>query len=841
MTKLSQHSYSTVTDASLSLVSVIKRPFKRASVTIKKMGSDETLFVCSKQHSGKRVIKIHAIKHYFSSDFVCHKHKCKWHARLVKEGHCYYFEEISPLRDHCAKCFTGKYYRPVALNKLGIEKMVEGKLSEFNEKLFTKTGLRVPLKAINKHLAYRKKIAQADDIDYLKIYNDEPNKLYNLSEEGDKKIVGMFLHNNKKDKDFKYHCSVDEANKLKFIVSLQPSQLEAISNFGDLLFIDSTFNLNVQKFNAINFVVINNEYRSVIGACAFVKNETTDAHLELLKFIKKNVCFKRLPLCVISDGALQIHSAVAEVFPYAKHVYCAFHSLRSGKMWPKDKSVSELTKATTKMLVHTMLVSTSITEVMDSASKLLVLAESQTDKGVKKRLLELCGHAFNASRPYQKVFSADTISSSRVESMNSFVKRKRLNKLTPVFRSVKELLNAFNDQAGACQDVDNTVWEYFSDSAFHKCLGDKAEEIFKNVTNQLLENMHFEYKCAANDAYNVKHIEGTMEYDVQFKGDLSKIPRQKRRRFKKSRLMEQLAKLGVPKKVPVYDVHRVVHKGDGLFHCDCCARMGYPCRHIFSVLDKTNVPLSINNINTRFWIKVKNSMLEKINKDAFNYMLEYVKETQKDYGKLISMNKYANILDNVGGDPDELLRIFEQDLEYYMSMINNNNNTNGKEPYLGKIGSKPKKANVVPPKASKTTNESEDPMPEDNNINGNVGDSHADNNETSTNPLGVGMSSSQPSAAPTKPNSESNDESSSSAITNELDLASFFDNSIDSLCNSFKKLNRFAQIEMYTKCAQQAAESLAEDQMASQIKDFLSILPSDKISTLFRGVLFNKT
>lgn len=97
---------------------------------------------------------------------------------------------------------------------------MERKLSEFNDTLFKKTGLRVPTTAIRKRIDHINRVDKAKSPNYLKVMKGESNKPYKLTEIEDKKIVGKFIHLHKKDPNFLYHCSVDEENKLRFIVSM---------------------------------------------------------------------------------------------------------------------------------------------------------------------------------------------------------------------------------------------------------------------------------------------------------------------------------------------------------------------------------------------------------------------------------------------------------------------------------------------------------------------------------------------------------------------------------------------------------------------------------------------
>lgn len=62
-------------------------------------------------------------------------------------------------------------------------------------------------------------------------------------------------------------------------------------------------------------------------------------------------------------------------------------------------------------------------------------------------------------------------------------------------------------------------------------------------------------------------------------------------------------------------------------------------------------------------------------------MLESIKEVHNDYSFLISKVKYAKDMSNIGGTAEEITKIFNQDLEYYMAKFHNTWKES-QEPYL---------------------------------------------------------------------------------------------------------------------------------------------------------------
>lgn len=723
-------------DAIMAIEVVVKRAFIRASTTPKNPSDDDVTITCSKKQPSERVVMSQIIKSYFVEDFDCQDSSCTWNAFFKKDPQtkCFYFYKISPIAHHCTQCFTGKVYRSRNLTKHAIEKKEAGLLESFNKKLNIKTGLSVSEQAINKHLEYMHAAKTRERIKYIDIYNNEPNKDYELKLDEDREIAGLFIHKYKTEDNFTYHCSVSNDKELEFIVSMNSSQREALSKYGDLLFIDSTFCLNRDNYNAINICVINGDYKSMIVACAFVKREDTASYLRLLTFIKCSVVFNRLPLCVICDGALQIHSAVATIFPYARHVYCAFHSMR-GKIFAKDLTLPQETKDDIRETIRTMLSTDSMIELYNCINKLLNIAANAENVNIKKRILEICAHAINASRPYQSIFSCDTISSSRVESMNAYLKRHGLNKNLPLFNSLQEILRLIEKQSIDYTEVDNRVWKYASDPEFIACFTPNPKNGIELFTNKVLESMYSEFCLTKGNTYQIipKNL---WEFEVQYKGNNlvanmnlnhnqistqmankehvlpplnnnernsndnaltntneslqhsiikpNQPPNEKHKstyamRVERYTLNKKKEKPKSKSEPKTYDKY-IVKYVDNKYKCNCSARMGHPCRHIFAAIKFSVIKLTKNDVNTRFWLKDDDVDWMKINMDAFLYMVEEQRKTNECFGSLLSEIKYANVLLNAGGE-DNLTRAFLQDLAYFTAKRNKEDKN--LKPYLG--------------------------------------------------------------------------------------------------------------------------------------------------------------
>ena len=109
------------------------------------------------------------------------------------------------------------------------------------------------------------------------------------------------------------------------------------------MIIDSTFGISTRGYKALNVVVVDQHFRSVLVVTSFTVSEKVVAYKKTLGFINSVIQFNRLPLCLISDSAPQIHASVSDVYPYCRHIYCAFHLLKDLKLGKKRVHQSVVT------------------------------------------------------------------------------------------------------------------------------------------------------------------------------------------------------------------------------------------------------------------------------------------------------------------------------------------------------------------------------------------------------------------------------------------------------------------------------------------------------------------
>lgn len=449
-------------------------------------------------------------------------------------------------------------------------------------------------------------------------------------------LIGAFMSIKKENKEFEYDCVISEEGKLVSIMCLWPSQKEALLNFFDLVFIDATYNINNRSFNALNVVIVDNHYRSVLAATAIARCEVTESYSSLLRFIWERVKPRRLPLCMISDSAFQIHNAMSKTFPYCRHIYCGFHLLKDDNLFPKHCTLTPEKKKEIKGYARAMLTSNSLYQVESEAYKLYEYEESLSevdDAPLKQKVLKIIGNGLNGSKPLQDVFTASSIASSRVESMNSVIKGFGMDTSKSLLENIKLLKELSIYQSHFNYYVDRKKWKYAKDEDFKKCLD---EDVLSGITKEVLERMYNQFLLAHNGKYDVRKVGDV--YEVRFKyGDPSRV----------------------------YYPYTVKSDGKNYF-CQCIIPSGYACRHIFAVTEHLGFEqkVTLGTINSRFYLDQETVDFADANLKGKQLIIETIYNKNARYGSLFTERPSEDVSKNISNPKIDIDSIFEQDLTY---------------------------------------------------------------------------------------------------------------------------------------------------------------------------------
>ncbi|XP_074347549.1 putative disease resistance RPP13-like protein 3 [Apium graveolens] len=126
------------------------------------------------------------------------------------------------------------------------------------------------------------------------------------------------------DGNFFYRVDVDEENRVRGLVWVDPHSLNAYKNFGDVVTFDSTYRTNRYDMPFIPITGVNHHYQNILFGFALVRDEKETSYRWVLKTWLEAVDNKP-PITIITDQDIALSNAIAEVMPNTNHTYCTWH------------------------------------------------------------------------------------------------------------------------------------------------------------------------------------------------------------------------------------------------------------------------------------------------------------------------------------------------------------------------------------------------------------------------------------------------------------------------------------------------------------------------------------
>ena len=250
---------------------------------------------------------------------------------------------------------------------------------------------------------------------------------------------------------------------------------------------------------------------------------------------------------------------------------------------------------------------------------------------ISAKIGNLLVHGVNGSRPLQDVFTADSIASSRVESINSFSKSFGLDGTISLLRSVLVLKKLIQSQELSCHKYVKKSYPFVSDTGFSNLLSDELQKL---VTDEVLEHMYNEYKLSQGKRYCVTLVSDG-KYDVVFND-----------------------------KTKLHDTHHVEHNNDGDFHCWCCVRTGFPCRHVFAVAEALNQKIAHTSVNSRFFLVQSQIDFHAENSKKLEVVMQSLAKKKEIYGEFFLAKRFMDISTNIE-DGVDVVEKFKTALEMF--------------------------------------------------------------------------------------------------------------------------------------------------------------------------------
>ncbi|XP_074347352.1 protein FAR1-RELATED SEQUENCE 5-like [Apium graveolens] len=126
------------------------------------------------------------------------------------------------------------------------------------------------------------------------------------------------------DGNFFYRVDVDEENRVRGLVWVDPRSLNAYKNFGDVVTFDSTYRTNRYDMPFIPITGVNHHYQNILFGFELIRDEKETTYRWVLKTWLEAVDNKP-PITIITDQDIALSNAISEVMPNTNHTYCTWH------------------------------------------------------------------------------------------------------------------------------------------------------------------------------------------------------------------------------------------------------------------------------------------------------------------------------------------------------------------------------------------------------------------------------------------------------------------------------------------------------------------------------------
>jgi len=289
-------------------------------------------------------------------------------------------------------------------------------------------------------------------LDYMTVYNqfrklfprfgveDCSNFIqYLLKNEADYRSLPELGENDENQGD----SSVETDKSLCKIVFSTKKMKENFKNFGDILIIDTTYNVNYYSTPLVVLSGVDNCYRNILFGLAFVNSEEQATYNWVLSQFDSIVQEK--PQLIMSDQDKSLCAAIKNTYSGLEHRVCSWHVARNlrRKFGFLSQEYEELKK---KICSLPYLYSRKQFD-KDTEEILKFLKEQALDKSEKYLRDALETKSQWARSCYNRAFDANICTTSRVESWNSVI---------------KNYLNSRSEISDIINFIENTENCYFS-------------------------------------------------------------------------------------------------------------------------------------------------------------------------------------------------------------------------------------------------------------------------------------------------------------------------------------------------------------------------------------------
>ena len=232
-------------------------------------------------------------------------------------------------------------------------------------------------------------------------------------------VMSYFYAKKENDPGFYFANSVDGDKRIGNLFWADSVSRYDYACFGDVVAFDSAFKRNRYNRPLVLMIGINHHSQTIIFGCGILSCETAENYSWLLsQFVE---CMGgRKPTSVVTDGDLSMSSAIKTMLPDATHRLCSFHLKKNATRHVKDpKFATDLTRLMFRRIDI---------QHFEKQWDQLVMSYNLTDNQWVAELWE--SRQMWAEAYLMDKFFGGTRTTSRCESMHSFVKGFKHKKLT---------------------------------------------------------------------------------------------------------------------------------------------------------------------------------------------------------------------------------------------------------------------------------------------------------------------------------------------------------------------------------------------------------------------------
>jgi len=352
---------------------------------------------------------------------------------------------------------------------------------------------------------------------------------------------------------------VDDENRVRGLVWVDPRSMNAYKNFGDVVTFDSTYRTNRYCMPFIPITGVNHHFQNILFGFALVRDEKEESYKWVLETWLEAVDNKA-PITIITDQDVALGNAIAKVMPQTKHTYCTWHI---SSKFPEKLSTLYTNYPEFKSDFNACVYKSLTPTEFEGRWEDLVAKYQLQDHVWLNQMFSIKDQWIGA---YTKgYFAAGMTTTSRSESMNSF-----FDEYVKASTGLKEFIEN-SQKALEAQYLREVKGDYETEETARRLVLRSSLEIeaSKIYTKEMFKRFQKEYVKSAS--YTMKRASNSESWFKMYLVEKSTLPENSRRSY------------------------RIFVSSEGTIECICknFEHSGMLCKHIIHYLvkkDRTKIP-----------------------------------------------------------------------------------------------------------------------------------------------------------------------------------------------------------------------------------------------------------